>query len=126
MFDMIQSSKPRKQRLYRYTAPMHARQKFLNVHISKELSKKLGIKKRTIELRKGDTVKVMSGSHKGKSGKVNDVNLATNRINIEGIIRKNAKSKELFISIYSSNVYLTDLDTTDKRRLQKIESFKVK
>ncbi len=121
---MIKSSQPRKERKFRFNAPLHERQKFMHAHVSDELAKKLGIKSRSISLRKGDTVKVQSGSHRGKSGKVSMVNLRTGRIFIEGINRKDAKGKELPLPIYSSNVYLMDIDLTDKTRVAKIESLK--
>src|SRR5271155_5033368 len=98
---MIQSSQPRKQRKFRANAPMHIRQNFVNVHISKELKEKLGVKRRSIELRKGDTVKIMVGDNRGKTGKVAKVNLKTGKIFIEGVTRKNAKSKEKLVPIYS-------------------------
>lgn len=113
---MIESAQPRKQRKFRFNAPMHARQKFLNVHISKELKQKLNTKRRTIAVRTGDTVKVMAGAHKGKSGKVSNVDLRTSMVFIEGIKRKKAKGKEVLVPIYSSNLYITDLDMTDKYR----------
>ncbi len=123
---MIRSAKPRKQRKFRFTAPNHARQNFMNVHISKELSEKLGIKRRSIEARKGDTVKVMAGDSKGKSGKITDVNLKTGKIMVDGIVRKNSKNKELQIAIYASNTYLTDIDLSDKLRKAEIEGIKAK
>ena len=121
---MIQSSQPRKERKFRFTAPLHDRQKFLHAHVSEELAKKLGIKSRSISMRKGDTVKVQSGAHRGKSGKVSKVNLHNGRIYIDGINRKDAKGKEFPIPIYSSNVYLMDIDLTDKLRSDKIEQLK--
>ena len=122
MVFMIRSSKPRKQRKFRFTAPMHARQNFVNVHISKELSSRLGIKRRSIEVRKGDTVRIMSGDSKGKSGKVSAVRLRTGKIFIEGIIKKDAKGKEKQVPIHSSNVYLSDIDTSDKLRKIGVDS----
>ncbi len=121
---MIESGKPRKQRLFRHNAPMHLRQHMVNAHISKELSAKLGIKKRSIALKKGDTVIIMKGSSKGKSGKVNDVDLKRFTVVVNGIVRKNAKGKELPIPISASNVYITELDMNDKLRSKKIDSFK--
>ena len=121
---MIESSKPRKQRIFRYSAPMHLRQHMVNAHISKQLSEKLGIKKRSIAVRKGDTVMVMKCSSKGKSGKVSDVDLNRYTVTVEGVVRKNAKGKELPIPINASNVYITDLNDSDKLRKEKIESFK--
>jgi large subunit ribosomal protein L24 len=123
---MISSAQPRKQRLFRFTAPMHDRQKFVHAHISKELAAKLGIKKRNIGVRKGDIVKIMSGKNKGKSGKVTNVDLKKAAVLVEGIFRKNAKGKELQIAISASNVYLTELDLTDKLRSAAIEAAKAK
>lgn len=123
---MIQSSKPRKQRKFRITAPMHMRQNFANAHISKELSQKLGIKRRSIEVRKGDTVKVMAGDNKGKSGKIADVNLKRGKVQIDGITRKNSKNKDVLLSIAISSVYLTDIDLTDKLRKAEVDAIKAK
>ena len=64
---MITSGKPRKQRAFRYDAPMHVRQKFVHVRLARELASKLGIKKRSIAVRRGDTVRVMSGGSRGKT-----------------------------------------------------------
>ncbi|MCL5238896.1 MAG: 50S ribosomal protein L24 [Candidatus Marsarchaeota archaeon] len=121
---MIQSSKPRKQRLFRYTASNHARQRFANAHISKELAAKLGVKRRSIGVRKGDTVKVMSGASRGKTGKVTEVNMQRAVIFVEGITRKNAKGKESQIAIHASNVYITDMDLGDKLRSAKMQALK--
>ncbi|MHB1830280.1 MAG: 50S ribosomal protein L24 [Candidatus Micrarchaeaceae archaeon] len=123
---MIKSAKPRKQRKFRFTAPNHTRQNFINVHISKELSEKLGIKRRSIEARKGDTVKIMAGDSKGKSGKITAVSLKTGKIMVDGIVRKNSKNKELQIAIYASNTYLTDMDLSDKLRKAEIDGIKAK
>ncbi|MDE1851095.1 MAG: 50S ribosomal protein L24 [Candidatus Micrarchaeota archaeon] len=122
----MESAQKRKQRKFRFTAPMHERQGFASAHISKELATKLGIRKRSVQVRKGDTVKVMAGDNKGKTGKVSDVNLLKGTVSIDGIIRKNAKGKELPIPINASNVYITDMDMTDKQRQAKMESFKKK
>ncbi|MDE1860915.1 MAG: 50S ribosomal protein L24 [Candidatus Micrarchaeota archaeon] len=120
----MESGKPRKQRLFRDNAPMHMRQHFVNAHISKELKAKLGIKRRSIEIRRGDTVKIMAGGNKGKTGKVLEVDLNNYVITVDGIIKKKSKGKEIHIPISASNVYLTDLDLTDKRRSGKLEALK--
>jgi len=121
---MIKSGKPRKQRAFRLRAPMHVRQKFVHVRISKDLAKKLSVKKRSIAVRRGDTVKVMIGNSKGKTGKVASVDLRRCIVLIEGITRKNAKGKEIQIPIKSSNIYAIDLDLSDKLRSAKIEAAK--
>jgi len=121
---MIASSKPRKQRLFRYTARMHDRQKFVHAHISKELAAKLGTKRKNMSVRRGDTVKLMCGSNKGKSGKVSSVDLIRAVIFVEGIFRKTAKGKERQLKISASNVYITDADMSDKLRSAKIQGVK--
>ena len=119
---MIKSSKPRKQRKFRHTAPAHALQHFAHAHISKELSAKLKIKKRSIQVRKGDTVKVMSGKKKGATGKVSAVDLKRSVLYIDSYSRKDAKGKEKPVPVSISNVYITDLNLSDKRRAQKLNA----
>jgi large subunit ribosomal protein L24 len=120
---MIESSKPKKQRLYRFRAPLHMRQHFLHAHVSKELKEKLNLKKRSILISKGDSVKVVKGGNKGKEGKVTGVNLRRGLVYIDSIKRKNAKGKESDIPVHVSNVYITDLNLSDKVRASKVKSF---
>jgi len=119
---MIQSGKPRKQRLFRYTASNHLRQRFVHAHIAKELAAKLGIKRRSIGVRRGDTVKVMAGAHRGKSGKVSGVDLHKAVVFVEGITRKNARGKETQIPISASNIYITEMDMNDRLRAAKLQA----
>jgi large subunit ribosomal protein L24 len=117
---MIQSSKPRKQRRYRFNAPLHQRQHFLNAHLDKQLRARIG--RRAIRVSKGDTVKVMAGKQRGKTGKVSSVSLRRGRITISSLTRKNAKGKELPIFIKPSNVYITDLNLEDKVRAARLKA----
>jgi ribosomal protein L24p/L26e, archaeal/eukaryotic len=117
---MVRSSKPRKQRKYRYTAPLHVRKHFMHVHISKDVASKSGTKRRSAQVSRGDTVKIMSGSRKGKTGKVSKVDTIRGFIFIDGIARKNAKGRELQIPIRPSAVYITELNMTDKKRAAKL------
>ena len=113
---MISSSKPREQRKFRYSAPMHMRQHFMHAHIDKALKTKLKISKRAIQICKGDTVKVMSGSNFGKSGKIIKVDMRKGFVYLDTIKRKTMKGKEYDVPISCSNVYITDLNLTDKVR----------
>ncbi|MGC8571865.1 MAG: 50S ribosomal protein L24 [Candidatus Micrarchaeia archaeon] len=117
---MIKSSKPRIQRLFRYTAPMHIRQKFAHSHVDKALRKKLNLP-RAIQISKGDTVKIDAGKFKGKTGVVSAVDLKTSRIFINGIVRKNSKGKEKGIPISASNVSIIDINLNDKVRATKLK-----
>jgi large subunit ribosomal protein L24 len=118
---MIKSSKPRYQRRFRFNAPMHQRQHFLHAHIDKALRSKLKIAKRTVQISKGDTVKVMSGAKRGSTGKVVSVSLRTGRITIDTLTRKSMRGKEVKLQIYASNVYITDLNLTDRYRAARLK-----
>ncbi len=117
---MIQSSKPRKQRKFRFTAPLHERQHFVHAHVDRQLREKLKIKKRTVQISKGDTVKIIKGVKKGVTGKVVKVDLKKVKVFIDSATRKNAKGKESNIPINISNVYITDLNLGDKFRVAKL------
>lgn len=112
------SKQPRKQRKYRYYAPLHVRHKFMGAHLSLELRKRYG--KRSIPLRKGDTVKVLRGKFKGKTGKINRVDLKNTRVYIQGIdVEKKDGSKAPF-PIHPSNLLVTSLELDDKERKSKL------
>ena len=122
----IKSKQPRKQRKYRYNAPLHIKQKFVGAHLSKELHKKYG--KRSMNVRKGDSVKIMRGQFKNKTGKVEEVNLKKTLAYVSGIeIAKRDGTKARF-PIHPSNLMITALGKEDKRikkKEQKTEAKKV-
>ena len=76
----ISSTQPRKQRKYRYNAPLSTKRNFLSINLSKELKKKYGT--RSIKPRVGDKVKVMRGTHKSdrKSTRLNSSHSAKSRM----------------------------------------------
>lgn len=118
---MIKSSKPRKQRKFRHSAPLHQMQHMAHAHISKELRQKLKIAMRSIQVSKGDTVKIVVGSRKGTTAKVSKVDIRKGVLFIDSLNRKNAKGKEKPIPINISNAYITDLNLSDKRRSKKLK-----
>ena len=75
------SRQPRKQRKYRVNAPLHIARHFMSASFSKDLRKKY--RKRNIPLRKGDSVKIMSGDFKGKMGKSDRIDLVYRRVYVE-------------------------------------------
>ena len=79
----IKSKQPRKQRKYRYNAPLHVKQKFVSAHLSKELRKKYN--KRSMNLRKGDSIKIMRGQFKNKTGKIEEVSVKKTSVYVSGI-----------------------------------------
>ena len=112
---MENSIQPRKQRKFRYNAPLHLRKKMVSAHLSKELRAKLATKKRNAPLHKGDKVKLMRGENKGKSGKVIEVDLAALKVFVEGITRRNAKGVEKLVPLDPSNLLLLEGEFTKDR-----------
>ncbi len=113
------SSKPRKQRKFLYTAPLHLRREILSAHLSKELREKY--KRRALTLRKGDEIQIMRGKFKGKTGKVARVNYKKYRVYVEGITRKRTVGTEAQVSLHPSKLKIVNLNLDDKMRQKILE-----
>jgi len=113
------SKSPRKQRKYRKHAPLHIRHKFLSANLSKELRKKYG--KRSLSLRKDDIVKIMRGKFKGKTAKVERVDLKKLKVYLEGINVTTQAGVKRPIPIDPSNLQIIELNLSDKKRVAKLE-----
>ncbi|MEM4396264.1 MAG: 50S ribosomal protein L24 [Candidatus Woesearchaeota archaeon] len=111
------SEKARKQIKYRANAPLHIKRKFLNVHLAKPLREKYNI--RSIEIRKGDKVKIMRGEFKGKTAEVERVDLVHTKVYLKNIKRKKQDGTEISIAFDPSNLMITDLNLDDKKRIEK-------
>lgn len=111
------SKQPRKQRKYLYNAPLHMKRGLMAAHLSAELRKQLG--KRSIPLKKKDVVKVMRGSFKGKTGKINSVSTKKLAAYIDGIEASRRDGTKVLVPIKSSNLMITELNSEDSRRLNK-------
>ncbi len=117
------SKQPRKQRKYLANAPLHLRKKLLGTNLSKDLRKKYG--KRTIAVKKGDTVKVMKGKFKGKKGKVNEVSLKFSKVAIDEIQVKKQDGSKVNVKLRPSNLQIIELNLEDKKRkIEKIKEIK--
>lgn len=114
---------PRKQRKQLYTAPAHLRHKFMSAPLSQELASSKGVK--SLPVRKGDTVQVIRGDHKGFEGKVNRVDLKRQRIFIEGLTREKVDGTTIFVPVHPSKVILKNLKLDDKRRQEIVERKKL-
>ena len=109
------SKQVRKQRKFRYNAPLHLRHKFLSANLSKELRKKYG--KRNLPLRKGDEVLIMRGSFKKKKAKVSSVNLKNTFVILEGMQRSKKDGAKVNVKFHPSVLQIQTLFTDDKERL---------
>lgn len=108
-----------KQRKYRYNAPLHVKQKLMRVHLSKDLRKKHG--KRSLGLRKGDRVKVVVGQFKGKTAKVEKIDLRKNKVLLEGVEMSKKDGSKTKYPVHPSNLALTELNLDDKMRNKILE-----
>ncbi len=115
----ISSAQPRKQRKYRYNAPLHIRHKFVSANLSPELRKELG--RRSLPLRKGDEVEVMRGSFKGFKGIIERINLKNLKVYIENLNVKKADGTEVAKALDPSNLRIINVVLEDKRRVAVIE-----
>ncbi len=111
------SKQPRKQRKYLAKAPLHIKRRQLSVNLSKELRENQ--KKRNVELRKGDKVKIMRGKYKGKTGKVNEIKTKRLKIYIDGIQVKKLDGSKTNVPIRPSNLQIIELNKGDKKRFKK-------
>jgi large subunit ribosomal protein L24 len=112
------SKQPRKQRKARYTAPAHIRTKYLNAPLSDALKENYKIK--TLRVVKGDTVKVTRGDFVGDEGLVDGVDTKNSKIIVHGVSSTKADGTEVPRPVDASNVQLTKLNLTDKRRETKL------
>lgn len=110
------SKQVRKQRKYRSNAPLHIKAKMLGSNLSKPLREKH--KRRTISVRKGDEVRILSGQFKGKTGKINSVNVKRLRVSIEGIQRAKKDGTKIAVWFAPSNLQIQELNLEDKRRIK--------
>lgn len=116
------SVQPRKQRKYSYNAPLHIKGKMLSVNLAKDLRKKFN--KRSIRVKKGDKVKIMRGMFKGKSNKVERVDIENCKVFVSGIeIIKKDGSKTTY-PIAPSNLQIIELDLGDKKRQKSLDKGK--
>lgn len=113
------SRQPRKQVKYRANAPLHIRHKFVSANLDKELRKKYG--KRSFPLRKEDSVKILRGEFKKKTGKVGAVNLKRLRVAIENIQKTKKDGSKVNVWFDPSNLQIKELNLEDKKRLDSLQ-----
>lgn len=102
-----------------YQAPLHRRHPIVSAHLTTELRKRYST--RSVPVRKGDQVKIMRGAFKGKSGKVMRVSLKRYSVYIDGIIRSKTDGTKVFVPMDSSKLLITDLDVSDKKRMEALK-----
>ena len=77
--------------------------------------------KKNLRLKKGDSVKIMRGQFKGKTGKVDKIWLRRQRVNVDCAIITKKDGSKVFYPIHPSNLKLTELHLEDKKRKKVLE-----
>lgn len=116
----IGSTQVRKQRKYRYKAPLHVRNRFLGVHLSKELRTKY--KTRSITLRTGDEVLISRGTFAKKKAKVLSINAKKSRVSLEGITRPKKDGSKTQVYLKPHALIIIAINSDDKRRMKHLQS----
>ena len=93
---------------------LHKNHKKLSAHLSKEL--RTQIKRRSLPVRKGDTVVILRGEHKKKEDKIFKVDLKGERVYLEALRGRKVSGEEIRIPFNTSNLLLKELSAEDKER----------
>jgi large subunit ribosomal protein L24 len=109
------STQPRKQRRVAFNASSFDRHRQLAVSLSREL--RLRYKRRALPLRKGDTIRIISGKFKGtEDRRVSEVDMRTLRVTLDGVTIKKVDQKLKPLPIRVNNLILTRLNLADPWR----------
>ena len=111
---------PRRQRKAVFTADLFERHRRMAVPLSRELRRRYG--RRQLTVRKGDTVRVLTGSYKGREERVAKVVLRGYSVTLDNVTGKTADAKLKPLAIRPSHLLLTKLNLADpwRRRLLKV------
>lgn len=115
---MVTSSQPRKQRKFRYNAPLHVKSTFMTCRLTEELTNKYGRSARVVV---GDTVKIMRGDHAGTEGKVREIDIKREKVTVEGVSVAKSDGKEEPRPVHPSNLQITRLNLDDAKRVASLE-----
>ncbi len=102
----------------RFSAPLHSRHKHLSAPLSRELREKY--KTRSLPVRKGDRVRVLTGDFKKLEGDIVEVDMKRGFIQVEGGAVTKADGTQVPRMIHPSNVLLLRL-AEDKERARVLE-----
>ena len=116
----IQSRQPRRQRKAMYTADTFERRRRMGVPLSRELRTRYG--RRSLPVRKGDTVRILSGSYIGREERVAKIDRRGYSVTLDNVTGKTADQKLKPLPIRTSHLLLTRLNLSDpwRRRVLKV------
>lgn len=110
----ISSTQPRRQRKALYEATTFERRRRMTVPLSRELRTRF--KRRNVPIRKGDTVRILSGSYKGSEERVARVDRSAYSVTLDNITGKTGDQKLKPMPIRLSHLVITRLNLADPWR----------
>jgi|HubBroStandDraft_1064217.scaffolds.fasta_scaffold85887_3 ribosomal protein uL24 len=108
---VLSPQSPRRQRKAGYDATNFERRVRMTVPLSRELRRRFHT--RSIPIRKGDTVRVMSGSFVGREERVAKVDRRGYTVTLDNVTLKSGESKLKPLAIRTSHLVLTKLNLAD-------------
>ena len=110
---------PRRQRKLRYTADTFERRVRMTVPLSRELRSRF--RRRSIPVRKGDTVRVLSGSFAGREERVAKVDRRGYTVTLDNVTLKTADEKMKPLSLNVGHLVITRLNLSDPWRRRSMQ-----
>jgi ribosomal protein uL24 len=111
---------PRRQRKALYTATTFERRRRMTVPLSRDLRRRFSA--RSLPVRKGDTVRVLSGSYVGREERVAKVDRRAYSVILDNVTVKTGEDKLKPLPIRTSHLVITRLNLSDawRRRVLKV------
>jgi len=105
---------PRRQRRALYTASTSQRRRRMTVPLSRELRRRF--QRRNVPVRKGDTVRVLSGSFAGREERVAKISRRDYSVTLDNVTLKTAEEKLKPLALRTSHLVITRLNLADPWR----------
>lgn len=116
----ISPHSPRRQRKALYTADSFERRRRMAVPLSRELRSRFHL--RSLPVRKGDTVRVLSGSFVGREERVARIDRRAYSITLDNVTLKAADEKLKPLAIRPSHLVITRLNLSDPWRRRSLRA----
>jgi large subunit ribosomal protein L24 len=108
------SRAPRRQRRALYEADTFERRRRMAVPLSRELRARF--QRRSVPVRKGDTVRVLSGSFVGREERVARIHRRSYSVTLDNVTLKTAEDKLKALRLRTSHLVITRLNLSDPWR----------
>ncbi len=81
--------------------------------------------RRSVQVRTGDTVRIVRGDFSGVEGKVSDIDTTRQRLFVEGVTREKVAGTSEKVSVHCTKVMITKLNLDDKWRADSLKEPKI-